>query len=238
MKVQLLASTENVKTIIATAARLCYSNDSIEDIMKKGNEDAFLERILSLGHMSVIEHANFTFSIEGISRNAIMQLTRHRVASFSVRSGRYCSAVDNFEYYIPEEFSDEEKRQYIKSMEEAYYSYAMLKNSLTERYIANGMSPNSADKKATENARNALPGSTLTAVVFTMNARELIHVLQKRMCSRAQEEIREAATLIFKELYTKYPDIFIHALPTCSKGKCPEGTMSCGKKVKVGDYIE
>ena len=85
MRVQLLTHTPDPEKVVAAAARLCYSPSSIEELMgrKKSEQEALLEKILELGHLSVLEHAAFSFGIEGISRACSHQLVRHRLASYS-----------------------------------------------------------------------------------------------------------------------------------------------------------
>ena len=94
-KVVLLKHTPNPEQVVALAAKLCYSDADIMDL-KEGVEEKdvskFIARLVSLGHLSPIEHASFTFGIEGVSRSLLAQITRHRIASFSVKSQRYVAA--------------------------------------------------------------------------------------------------------------------------------------------------
>src|ERR1039457_3351231 len=104
MKVALLQCTPDPERTVALAARLCYSPADIDELREKfSNADIrkFLEKIMSLGHQSVLEHASFTFGIEGISRVTSHQLVRHRVASFSQQSQRYVSHKERFAAVIP-----------------------------------------------------------------------------------------------------------------------------------------
>ena len=95
MKVTMLAHTDLVETLVATAAKMCYSSKTGEDLV---NETAalspeevskYIEMLRSIGHESPLEHLTFTFAIEGISRACSHQLVRHRLASYSQKSQRY-----------------------------------------------------------------------------------------------------------------------------------------------------
>ena len=105
LHVELLASTPNPEQICSLAAKLCYAKADVDSLREKINaqdQSAFLEKIMESKHLSVLEHASFTFAIEGVSRVLLAQLTRHRIASFSVQSQRYVSlAGDNFAYITP-----------------------------------------------------------------------------------------------------------------------------------------
>lgn len=104
MNVKIIASTPNPELIAATAARTCYSADDANTIMSSLTEDKIkklLQKVIKSGHHSVLEQASFTFSIEGVSRVLLAQLTRHRIASFAVQSQRYVN-MENFHYIIPE----------------------------------------------------------------------------------------------------------------------------------------
>lgn len=105
MKVKMLTHTPNPEAVIASAARLCYSNASIEDLMLKSEDKdktkEYIDMLMYLGHESPIEHVSFTFGIEGISRACSHQLVRHRIASYSQKSQRYVNETQ-FEYVTPE----------------------------------------------------------------------------------------------------------------------------------------
>ena len=100
MKVELLEHTPNPERVIAAAAKLCYSQVGVDDILEKMTPEkceSFIEMLMSLGHESPVEHVCFTFAIEGVSRSLLAQMTRHRIASFSVQSQRYVGK-ENFDY--------------------------------------------------------------------------------------------------------------------------------------------
>ena len=138
MKVTLLAHTAQPEYIVAAAAKLCYSESSASDLME-GLDDKkaadFVEMLSSFGHMSPVEHVSFTFAIEGVSRTFLAQVTRHRIASFSVQSQRYVKQK-NFIYITPPEIEKDEKALEIfnKSMQNALDSYNKIADILSEKY--------------------------------------------------------------------------------------------------------
>ena len=99
MKVSLIANTPHPEEVITLAAKMCYSNKTIDEMSIEEYED-FIKRLMELGHESPIEHVTFTFGIEGISRSASHQLVRHRIASYSQKSQRYVKE-DQFDYVVP-----------------------------------------------------------------------------------------------------------------------------------------
>ena len=105
MTVRLIAHTPEPEKVVAAAAKLCYSDAHITDLLDGLDEEKtakFLTMLSDLGHASPIEHASFTFGIEGVSRTLLAQITRHRIASFSVQSQRYVR-LDDFRYVTPPE---------------------------------------------------------------------------------------------------------------------------------------
>ena len=104
LKVILIAHTPDPEKTCALAARTCYSaldQEGLSALVAEKDQTAFLRRIVASGHLSVLEHASFTFFVEGVSRALLAQVTRHRIASFSVQSQRYVSLADGFGYVIP-----------------------------------------------------------------------------------------------------------------------------------------
>lgn len=104
MKVTILTHTPEPEKTAAAAARLCYSNTSASDIFDNLTEQkaaSFISRLVEMGHMSPVEHVSFTFGIDGVSRALLAQITRHRIASFSVQSLRYNNPFDKEEHDAP-----------------------------------------------------------------------------------------------------------------------------------------
>jgi thymidylate synthase (FAD) len=237
MKVTLLAHTPNPERLVATAARLCYSADDVATIMDEmcdHDAEKQIKLLQSIGHESPIEHVCFTFAIEGVSRSLLAQITRHRLASFSVRSQRYVK-IGDADYNIPESILlDLESRElYNRTIISAYKAYEEITRNLMLKYLNQGMDEKSAEKKAIEDARFVLPNAACTSMIVTMNARELLHFFRLRTCNRAQWEIREVADKMLAECYRVAPTIFKDAGCGCCSGSCPEGRMSCGKPRKA-----
>lgn len=244
-KVTLLSHTPNPDATIAAAAKLCYSSSDIASLQEKITaEEAqrFVKMLAGIGHQSPLEHTLFIFGIEGVSRSLLAQITRHRIASFSVQSQRYVR-ISHFEYIVPPAIEQDEQalKEYNEAMNMAAEKYHTLteilyKNEL-DRLVAEGMEPSAADKKAQktaiEDARFVLPNAAATKMVMTMNARSLLHFFEERCCNRAQWEIRWVATQMLKLVKEVAPAVFDKAGPPCVKGACPEGKMTCGKAAEM-----
>lgn len=247
MKVKLIAHTPEPEKVVAAAAKLCYSNTDIESLLDGLTPEkttAFIQRLSSMGHESPIEHASFTFAIEGVSRSLLAQITRHRIGSYSVQSQRYVR-LDNFEYTTPAEILDcEEAADIMASAMSAagqYYEQlaAILKEKHISRLMADGISEKEAAKKAEkmaiEDARCVLPNACTTKMIVTMNARSLRNFFRHRCCNRAQREIRELAEEMLRQVKEVAPTLFANDGPPCLIGPCPEGAMSCGKAKEMRD---
>ena len=213
MRGKLIAYTQNAEAVCAAAGKSCYSEKSSMELVEAPNPEKVLSKIVGMGHHSVIEHAVFTFSVEGVSRSLTHQLVRHRVASFSQQSQRYVN-MDKPTYVIPKtvEADPELKAEFEKTMDEIWKSY----NKLVE-------------KIPPEDARYVLPNACTTNITITMNARELLHLFTLRCCNRAQWEIRDLADEMLRQCKEVYPVIFKNAGPPCVRGPCPEGKLTCGK---------
>ena len=237
MKVTLLNYTPHPEATIAVAAKLCYSNKSIQDLTLKASDDdaaEFIDRLMSLGHESPIEHVTFTFGIEGISRACSLQLVRHRIASYSQKSQRYVDETQ-FEYVTPEAMEADPVTEiiYKETMQIIQERYDALRDILITRYVKDGMDKKDAEKKANEDARMVLPNACCTSIIVTMNVRSLFNFFKHRCCNRAQWEIREMADEMYKLCYAVAPNIFKYAGPGCVTGRCTEGKMSCGKTAEM-----
>lgn len=221
MKVTLLAYTPEPEKIVAAAARLCYSPDGadalLEDLTAEKAE-GFLKKLVEMGHFSPIEHVNFTFAVEGVSRALSHQMVRHRIASYSQKSQRYVRE-DSFEYIVPPSVAENKgaERVFREQMEKIREAYRTLREMVHH-----------------EDARYVLPNACETKFVFTMNARSLHNFFALRCCNRAQWEIRLLAEAIYKEVKKVAPILFGAAGPACvSDGACPEGKMTCGDAAAV-----
>ncbi len=217
MKVELLAYTKDADRLCAAAGNSCYSERSSAEIIEDIDAEKLLSRIVGMGHHSVIEHAVFTFSVEGVSRALTHQLVRHRVASFSQQSQRYVS-MDKASYVTPHTVEDnpEALEEFDSVMKRIWDAYKDLE--------AMGI--------PAEDARYLLPNGCTTNITITMNARELLHFFSLRSCNRAQWEIREMSDQMLKLCKDVSPVIFKNAGPPCVRGPCPEGKKTCGQPRK------
>ena len=243
MKISLLNYTPHPEATIAAAAKLCYSNKSIHDLtLGVSDDDAaeFIDKLMSLGHESPIEHVTFTFGIEGISRSNSHQLVRHRIASYSQKSQRYVNETQ-FDYVIPPSIAGMgAEDRFKKLMEYIQVEYDSIRKDLIDEYVANNVDPKAAEKMANEDARYVLPNACCTSIIVTMNVRSLFNFFKLRCCNRAQWEIREVANEMYRLCYTVAPNIFKYAGPSCTtKRKCSEGAMGCHKSAeKIREFNE
>ena len=224
LKVTLLTHTPEPQKIMAAAAKLCYARADIGTVMDgltPEKVDSFIDMLSGLGHESPMEHMVFTFGIENVSRSLLAQITRHRMASFSVQSQRYVSEKD-FEFVTPPEIECDEaaKKIYLDTMKDITKSYNTLADALKERYLGEGMAPKAAEKKAIEDARYVLPNACTTKMIVTMNARSLHNFFKLRCCNRAQWEIRELACQMLELVKEVAPQVFRDAGPACVRGGC------------------
>lgn len=218
MHVKLVRHTPEPERTVAMSARLCYSPIGAAQLEERISDEQaanLVRRLVSMGHLSTLEHVTFTFAIEGVSRVLTHQLVRHRIASYSQQSQRYVKEHD-FETILPPSIAAnaEAQAKFSALMEEIQSLY----NEFTEAGIP------------AEDARYILPNATETKIVCTFNARSLLNFFSLRCCTRAQWEIRALANKMLAECKKVAPVIFENAGPTCvSEGVCHEGAMSCGR---------
>lgn len=222
LKVKLIGYTKDAEQIVAAAIRQCYSGLSGSELKKKISPEKrakLIRQVIGSDHTSTIEHVSFTFAIEGVSRALTHELVRHRIASYSHQSQRYVTA-DNFKYLIPPS---------IKTNKEAL---AIYKKAIKEDQDYYNQLLNLGIPK--EDARFMIPNGIETKIIVTMNARSLFNFLRRRMCNRAQWEIKTLAYQMHKLLMKVAPNIFKFSGPSCQTEKiCWEGDLNCGlPKVK------
>jgi thymidylate synthase (FAD) len=216
MKVTLLSYTKDAERLCAAAGHSCYSDEPASELIDSFDQakaGKMISKVVGMGHHSVIEHASYTFSLEGVSRAMSHQLVRHRIASYSQQSQRYVSLSEP-SYVTPAKIAEdpELKREFEDLMERIWQTYRRLER-----------------KVPPEDARYVLPNACTTNIVVTMNARELWHFFTLRCCNRAQDEIRQAAEEMLRLVKEVSPTIFAGAGPPCLHGPCPEGKLTCGK---------
>ncbi len=217
MQVELLYHTPDPERAIATAARLCYAPVGAKELMETMLPErvaSVLTTIMRSGHFSTLEHASYTFAVDGVSRALTHQLVRHRLASFNQQSQRYVRFGADLEVVKPETIleSDEANAVFDGVVEATKAAYAEL--------LDLGI--------PAEDARYVLPNAAETKIVITMNVRELLHFFEVRCCNRAQWEIRELAHRMLELVRPTAPFVFADAGAGCVRGACPEGKMSCG----------
>lgn len=221
LNVSLITHTPDPVVTVALAGRLCYSASEIKELHENIKEKApqFVEKLASLGHLSPLEHVSFTFGVEGVSRALLAQITRHRIASFSVQSQRYVKN-NGGGYIVPPSIvalGDVAASEFETQMNVIWGFY--------NKWIKQGI--------PAEDARFVLPNGAETRMVFTMNARELMHLFNLRCCNRAQWEIRRLAWVMLGIAKREAPELFVKAGPSCMSGSCPEGKMTCGDSANM-----
>lgn len=213
MRVKLLKYTPDPERLCAAAAMTSYKSEGTAKLFENisiENARKTIHRVLGYGHYSVIEHATFTFSAEGVSRALTHQLVRHRIASYTQQSQRYVT-YDTLEHYVtPPSISETEEAK------ETYEDALKYISDAYQKLLKLGVPK--------EDARFLLPNAAKTNILITMNARELRHFFNLRCCERSQWEIREMATEMLRQAKQVAPSLFEKAGPSCVEfGYCPEG---------------
>ena len=217
IEVKLISYTPNPVNAIETAASTCYDSQP--------TEGKIMRHCYKSGHHSVLEFADFSFKITGVSRALTHQLVRHRVASYAQRSQRYCKE-DGFQTVTPSS---------VKRNPEALAKYEATIESLKNVYselLALGI--------PAEDARMLLPNACCTEICVKMNLRELIHFCNERMCTCAQWEIRQLAKKMAEAAISVEPMLADYLVPKCEANKpycfCTESkSRSCGKHPLISE---
>jgi thymidylate synthase (FAD) len=217
MLIKLLYHTPDPERAVATAARLCYAPVGAAELMESMDEmrvAKVLATIMKSGHFSALEHASYTFAVDGVSRALTHQLVRHRLASYNQQSQRYVTYSADPDIVLPQTVAQDPEAlsAFNTAIDVAYATYAQLVDAGVPA----------------EDARYVLPNACITKIVVTMNIRELLHFFEVRCCRRAQWEIQELANRMLDEVAPTAPYLFMDAGAPCRRGPCPEGTMSCG----------
>lgn len=217
MDVTLLYHTPEPERAVATAARLCYAPVGGRELMESLTDEKIrkvLTTIMASGHFSTLEHASYTFAVEGVSRALTHQLVRHRLASYNQQSQRYVKFKEEPPIVRPTsvDTNPDAAQAFDEAIEACWQAY--------DKLVQAGV--------PAEDARYILPNACETKIVVTMNIRELMHFFSNRCCNRAQWEIRELAWKMLELVRPTAPFIFRTAGPGCMRGACPEGKMCCG----------
>lgn len=225
-RVALLAYTPGPDSVVAAAARLCYSDESVS-VLKNGispeRTRSFISNLLRSGHHSPLEHVSFTFAVDGISRVTTHQIVRHRIASYSQRSQRYVRMSEPACIIPPSVAENETARKlFSETVKTCHDAYCALVNAGIPK----------------EDARYILPHGWETSIVITMNARELHHFFGLRLCRRAQWEIRETARCMAVEARKAAPLIFETLGPGCVGGVCSESHPCGSPYTSVDDVLK
>jgi thymidylate synthase (FAD) len=232
LSVTLLQHTPDPDRSVAIAGRLCYAPVSAADLKQAMTDEEVgkLVRILvRSGHHSALEHASFSFAVDGVSRACTHQLVRHRVASYNQQSQRYVHFGGDDSFVVPPKIAADAaaEKVFLEAMDQARSAY--------DRLVDLGLAEGRTRESVQEDARFVLPNAAETKIVVTMNARELRHFFQVRCCHRAQWEINGLAWEMRQMLREVSPHLFAGTGPNCLYGKCGEGKMTCGDPYKPED---
>ncbi len=232
LRVELLAHTPDPLSLIYAAFRQCYHAGFVADMwpelcsgkISREKQAEFVASVMESGHVSPIEHVNFTFAVSGVSRALTHQLVRHRIASYSQQSQRYVDGSE-FEHVLPPAIAANAaaKERFLACMAEVGNAYAEIKAFLEQ--------DGRKGSRANEDARFVLPQAASSRIVLTMNCRSLLNFFEHRCCQRAQWEIRALADSMLALCSEALPAVFRHAGARCERLQyCPEGEkFTCGR---------
>jgi thymidylate synthase (FAD) len=189
------------------AGRACYRSWN-KPIPATATNAGYLDHILQVGHLSVLEHSTATFYLTDISRSVTHELIRHRHFSFSQLSQRYLPATGP-EVVEPESIAADPELHalFTAAVEESARAYHGLLAGLEER-AAQAPDGTLARKQARQAARAVLPNATTTAIVVTGNYRAWRHFIGMRATEAADVEIRTLAVAVLRELQALAPNVF------------------------------
>lgn len=225
--VKLISKPENMLRTIYTACRTCYSPDSPINIYENAVDEEkmlkLIEKVISSGHYSTIEHIQISFAISNVSRACTHQFVRHRHVSFSQKSQRYVKEKGQFDYLTPPTIS--RNPEILEKYNDFMQQISKLYIEFTEAGIP------------AEDARFILPNAAASSIVASMNLRELIHLANIRLCTRAQDEIRIMTKMMVDEITKEEPWLKRYLVPKCEKlGYCDEDKC-CGRKKTKAELL-
>lgn len=214
-EVILLEHTPNPTRLMGLAARLCYTQgQTIRGLNENMTDEAcetLVLKILSNKHSGVLEHPVFTFGVEGVSRNFLAQMTRHRNTSFDVQSLHYTMAKDDMEVAIPPGMTDKQRLLWKTARDQAFLTYKELVRQGVPR----------------EEARHILPSGIETKFLMTANLRQWLRFIELRACPVNVQEAVVVAHKVRNILVSLMPYLKDHAGPPCIAGNCFEGKRYC-----------
>lgn len=227
LSVELISIPENVLKIIYTACRTCYSAKlPYENYLNAPEPEKMLsliKRVIGSGHYSTVEHIQLTFAVQNVSRACTHQLVRHRHMSFSQKSQRYVREKGEFDYIIPKAI--EKNPELLKKFED----FMTETSNLYQEFVENGI--------LAEDARSILPNAAASSMTVSVNLRELIHLANLRLCTRAQYEIRCLVRAMVDEVIKREPWLSEYLTPKCERlGYCDED-KSCGRKKTKEEFL-
>ena len=206
-----------------------------------------VKKVLDSGHQSIAEHVYFTFAIEGISRACSHQLVRHRHCTFSQQSQRYVEIKEDYKeiqsdlvhYNIAEDIEDyKTMEEHYRSLKQICNKYFVDVNEDNFRVFANMLVRYLMDIEVgekPEDARQLLPNATKTNIIMSLNFRELIHICNLRLCTRAQTEIRQLFMEIVKCVKEQDERLASYLVSQCEiHGFCTEHKC-CGRMPSIKD---
>ena len=226
--VTLISKPDNMLKTIYTACRICYSADSPINIYDKAVDEEkmlnLIKRVIGSGHYSTIEHIQVSFAISNVSRACTHQLVRHRHMSFSQKSQRYVKEKGQFDYIIPPTI---DKNPELK---EKFVDFMSKISDMYQEFVEAGI--------PAEDARFVMPNAASSSMVASLNLREMIHLANLRLCTRAQYEIRCLVKEMCDALVAQEPWLKEYLVPKCeSLGFCDED-KSCGRKITKAELFE
>lgn len=219
--VKLISKPNNMLKTVYTACRTCYSAQSPVDMYENDVDEEkmlkLIKNVVASGHHSTIEHIQISFAISNVSRACTHQLVRHRLMSFSQKSQRYVQEKGQFDYIIPPTIDK------VPELREKFISFMGEISDKYQEFVDAGI--------PAEDARFVLPNAASSSLVASLNLRELIHLAQLRLCTRAQYEIRTMVKAMCDELTKQEPWLKEYLVPKCEAlGFCDEH-KSCGRKI-------
>lgn len=219
LQVNLISKPENILKTVYTACRTCYSAKLPIEVYEEAPDDekilSLIKRVISSGHFSTIEHIQLSFAISNVSRACTHQLVRHRHVSFSQKSQRYVKEKGEFDYIIPKTIENNPE------LKEKFENYILKTSELYQDFVNAGI--------PAEDARAILPNAAASSLVASLNLRELIHIANLRLCTRAQLEIRLMIKAMCDEVIKAEPWLAEYLVPKCQRlGYCDED-KSCGR---------